>query len=396
MLTASQALNSGDTGEGRSHGAALAVPACALADGLHIRGWTELDLPALLPAWRHLAAHCATPNPFFEDWFLIPSLQAYDPQGAVRLALLVERGRLVALTTHWRDPNYHGRKLANLAPWHHPNMFCALPLVARGFETAFWRALLADTDASAQGAWFYHFPSVPRQSPVTRALVEICTAGNRQFREVRSERRAMLRAGPTPQAHLDDTMTAKKRKELRRQRKRLEDHGAVEVIRSRDESGLHDWIAKFIELEKRGWKGKRGSALASDPRGVEFFTNALAGAAAQGRLERLAIACNGRPVAMLATFISAPGSFAFKTSFDEEFARFSPGMLLQVENLALLDNPAIAWCDSCAAADHPMIERIWRDRREMIWLSVGIGGGVRRTAGEFYTRIEARRARKDR
>jgi hypothetical protein len=94
---------------------------------------------------------------------------------------------------------------------------------------------------------------------------------------------------------------------------------------------------------------------------------------------------------MLASFLTAPGSYSFKTSFDEEYARYSPGLLLQIENLALLGDPDIAWCDSCAAADHPMIERIWRDRREIVWLSIGMGRGPRRWLGELWARIEARR-----
>ena len=59
---------------------------------------------------------------------------------------------------------------------------------------------------------------------------------------------------------------------------------------------------------------------------------------------------------MLATFLTPPGAFSFKTTFDEAFARFSPGVLLQRENLELLARPSIEWTDSCADMDHPMID----------------------------------------
>jgi hypothetical protein len=55
-------------------------------------------------------------------------------------------------------------------------------------------------------------------------------------------------------------------------------------------------------------------------------------------------------------------------------------VLLQRENLALLDDAAIEACDSCAAADHPMIDHIWRERRAVGRVSIGIGGGLRRLA----------------
>ncbi|MBK8375584.1 MAG: hypothetical protein IPL18_12200 [Sphingomonadales bacterium] len=54
-----------------------------------------------------------------------------------------------------------------------------------------------------------------------------------------------------------------------------------------------------------------------------------------------------------------PGSFSFKTAFDEDHARFSPGVLLQIENLKLLEKAGLDWCDSCAAQDHPMIDSLW-------------------------------------
>jgi hypothetical protein len=91
---------------------------------------------------------------------------------------------------------------------------------------------------------------------------------------------------------------------------------------------------------------------------------------------------------MLANLVAAPGAFSFKTAYDETLARFSPGVLLQRENLALLARDDIAWADSCAAPDHPMIERIWREKREIVRVSVAIGGRARRAAAALLFRAE--------
>src|SRR3546814_12960434 len=54
----------------------------------------------------------------------------------------------------------------------------------------------------------------------------------------------------------------------------------------------------------------------------------------------------------------------FKIAFDEALGRFSPGVLIEIANLqAVLGDPAIGWMDSCAAADHPMIDSLWGERR---------------------------------
>ncbi|MFM5906216.1 MAG: GNAT family N-acetyltransferase, partial [Novosphingobium sp.] len=176
------------------------------------------------------------------------------------------------------------------------------------------------------------------------------------------------------------SMSGKKRKELRRQYNRLAEMGALTFARSDDAQGLDGWIDDFLRLEMAGWKGQAGSALACSPQTETLFRDSLIGAAQHGRLERITLALDGAPIAMLVNFLTAPGAFSFKTAFDESYSRFSPGVLLQRENLALLERDDIAWCDSCAAADHPMIDHIWRERRTVGALSIAIGGKLRRLA----------------
>jgi len=94
---------------------------------------------------------------------------------------------------------------------------------------------------------------------------------------------------------------------------------------------------------------------------------------------------------MLANFVAPPGVFSFKTAYDEDYARFSPGVLLQRENLDLLARADIDWCDSCASEGHPMIERIWREKRTILRVSIGIGGMLRRQAARAFLAAETRK-----
>ena len=360
-----------------------------LTDGLHVESWRSLDLTAIEVSWQRLADTASTPNAFFEAFFLRPSLALLDAGGEVQLALLVRDGELRALLPCVQSRTYQGRRLPIAMSWLHANMFCGVPLIEAGFEEVFWQAYLASSDRNGGRHWFCHFPHLPLDCAATRALEAVCKREDRQFRIVCCEKRAVLRPGSSPEDHLANAMSRKRRKELRRQRNRLDERGTVEIRRSRTAQGIDQWSADFLNLESRGWKGEHGSALASHPKTEAMFRTVLSGAARAGALERLSLELDGRPIAMLATFLTYPGSFAFKTAFDEDFARFSPGMQLQVENLALLDDPDLAWCDSCAAPNHPMIEHIWRDRREMVWITVEAGRGWRRQLGKLWARIEA-------
>ena len=202
----------------------------------------------------------------------------------------------------------------------------------------------------------------------------------------------MLASDLAPEAYLDAALTGKKRKELRRQHKRLSEEGALQFERREGTESIAEWIEAFLWLEASGWKGKAGSAMAKQGDTTRLFTAALKGAAERGRLERLTLSLDGSPIAMLANFIAPPGSFAFKTAFDERYARFSPGVLLQRENLALLERAGIEWADSCASADHPMIDHVWRERRAIGRVNIGIGGGLRRAAFRLIALAETRGA----
>jgi hypothetical protein len=107
-------------------------------------------------------------------------------------------------------------------------------------------------------------------------------------------------------------------------------------------------------------------------------------------LERLALKLDGKAIAMLATFLAPPGAYSFKTTFDEAYARFSPGLLLQLENLDLLTRPGIEWADSCAVEGHSMIERIWREKRRLVSRNIAIGGPLRRAAFRTLMAYETR------
>jgi hypothetical protein len=42
----------------------------------------------------------------------------------------------------------------------------------------------------------------------------------------------------------------------------------------------------------------------------------------------------------------------------------------------MLREPAIAWCDSCAAPGHTMIDSIWRERRAMVDQMIALTPGL--------------------
>lgn len=365
--------------EGRYFGPLSASAHLGVPDGATVLDWRAFNDPEAIAQWDALAVEASDPNPFFESWNLLPALANLDRNGNARIATYRSQGKLVGLMPLARSASYYGYPLPHVHNWLHHNSFCGTPLVERGHETAFWASMLSWADENPGGALFLHLTNMPADGAVYAALREVSARQNRPSAVVHREQRAMLQSGQRPEDYFDASMSAKKRKELRRQHKRLSEEGELQFHRYSDDYKIDQWCTDFLDLEAAGWKGREGSALVSDHANAALFRTALHGGSVRGQVERLSLSLDGRPIAMLVNFLAAPGSFSFKTAFDENYARFSPGVLLQRENLAMLDRADINWSDSCAAADHPMIERIWREKRTILRASIGIGGKLRQS-----------------
>jgi CelD/BcsL family acetyltransferase involved in cellulose biosynthesis len=370
--------------------AGLRTPDAGAARAMAVRasGCQAFEAPEARLAWDALARCASEPNPFHESWYLLPALRALDPAGSVKLLRFELDGDLAAIMPVRHESRYYRWPIPQLTAWIHGNCFLGAPLVAAGLEQPFWRAFLNWADANAGRALFLHLPLLPLQGPLYAGLQAVLAEQGRQAALVHREERAMLASDLPPETYFEASLSGKKRKELRRQFARLSELGTLRFERQRDDADLARWIEEFLALEHSGWKGAQGSALASHQDTIQMFREAMFGGAAQRRIERLTLWLDDAPIAMLASFITAPGVFSYKTAFDERYSRHSPGVLLQRENLEMLRDPQIQWCDSCAAADHPMIDHIWRERRAVGRLSIAIGGKLRRAAFGRLVRAE--------
>jgi CelD/BcsL family acetyltransferase involved in cellulose biosynthesis len=180
---------------------------------------------------------------------------------------------------------------------------------------------------------------------------------------LQSHVRACLDATRDAEELLREALGPKKLKELRRQRHRLAEHGAVrfEVSRSRDEVAAA--LERFLTLEASGWKARRGTALNQHDGDASFVRRATSALAETGQCEIATLHAGATPVAAAIVLRHQDRAFYFKLGIDERFARLSPGVQLTLDlTRHLCADPAIALVDSTADADHPMINPIWRGR----------------------------------
>ena len=105
-------------------------------------------------------------------------------------------------------------------------------------------------------------------------------------------------------------------------------------------------------MEASGWKGRQGTALASNETDAAFMRGAIAALAERGCATVHSIHLDGKPVSMQIVVRAGAAAFTWKTAYDEAFHDFSPGMLLLEDyTAAFLADKTIAFVDSCSFDD---------------------------------------------
>ncbi|MCG2643880.1 MULTISPECIES: GNAT family N-acetyltransferase [Bradyrhizobium] len=325
--------------------------------------------PALVPLaaidpgqWRALAQRAAEPNGYYlPAWELAVSATARDRIGASALfvcagssARLIGLMPVVSLSQAWKIP------LPALVSAHPYGTLCS-PLIDRDASPEAATRLLQR--AREAGAHALVLRDVALDGAAMGSLKEALGRIGLRPRVLGSYVRASLDATQDGDRLLHEALGAKKLKELRRQRHRLAEHGAIsfEVARKVDE--IKPALETFLQLEASGWKGKRGTALLQDAGDATFIRRAVPALAETAQCEIVSLRAGTTPVAAGIVLRHQDRAFFFKLGIDERFAKYSPGVQLTLDlTRHLCADPTIASADSTASADHPMINPIWRNR----------------------------------
>jgi hypothetical protein len=164
------------------------------------------------------------------------------------------------------------------------------------------------------------------------------------------------------------------RKKLRQDWNRLSGLGAVDVVNDRSPVVVRKAFETFLAMEKASWKGERGTALLSDARDAAFTRQLVHNLADRQACSVALLQVNGDVAAAQVLMYGGSTAYTWKTAYDAQFARYSPGHLL-VDRVTdqLLAQGEIEAINSCAAEDSFMAQ-LWAGRRAMLDMLFDISG----------------------
>ncbi|MBK1868304.1 GNAT family N-acetyltransferase [Aestuariivirga sp. YIM B02566] len=338
------------------------------------------EIDGLSAAWRSLGANSFAPAGSFLQPWLAPALKAYGPKHPAEILALWQGNELCGLFALQTG----GGPLKRA--WVSPLSFSGTPLIAAHDPASVLQAFLG-----AQRGRAIQLRTIPASGPFWDMLVTAAASVGGAVEILNRWERAALAAQPSFEDWFSGNFERKRRKEFRRLRSRLGEEGRLESLAWAPGDPVDPWVDELIALEALGWKGRRGTALATDVVMANSFRDALHHLAGEGSLRFWKIAFNGKPIAMMSGIVKGDQGWLGKIAYDESFARYSPGVMLILDATErLIDKERLALVDSCAIPGHPMISNIWRDRIALCDVMIR-GPGL--PAPAFRLLVEAEKAR---
>jgi CelD/BcsL family acetyltransferase involved in cellulose biosynthesis len=322
------------------------------------------ELPPLQVQWANLARSAVASNVFYEPWMLLPALEYIRERENLHFLLIWgPAGELWGFLPLQVQTRCLHLPVRTLAFWQHRYCYLTVPLVhAKHVEQvfdAFWR-------------WFERNPLGCRildtnyflgEGPFHTAWADFLIG--RCMLVLNEHPRGLQTRTGSGDGYTSALLSKKRYHALNRSRRHLETLGCVEYQEVTDGSQVANWVDHFLQLESSGWKGTQdGNAIAKHEADAAYFRAMTQEGFRNDRVTLLALLLDGRPIAMKQLLRDGEGAFIFKIAYDESFAKYSPGVLLELDHLRnWQDGRQTLWMDTCASPRHSLFNLISNERR---------------------------------
>jgi hypothetical protein len=324
-----------------------------------------------------LCARTIEPNIFFNPHFLAPAMPRLEDR-EVRLAVIRDGGedksRLRLLVPFSVEKPNVPLGVSIMRTWASPFGPLGIPLLDRDDPAGVvgdFLDILARPHLKLPKVLV--LPEMRLDGPAATMIASVADARGLPTDITAVMHRPFLKSDLDGETYLKNSLKPHHYREFRRMKRRLAEKGPLEHVVARGEDDVRDGLEAFLTLEASGWKGRRRTAMAIDRYRAAFAREAVHGLAEQDKCRIHLLTLNGEPIASLVVFVEGGMAYTWKTAYDEAYSAYSPGTLLMIEvTKQHLEDPNIEATDSCAVPDHPVMSRLWTERRSMGTMIIGL------------------------
>ncbi|WP_223478149.1 GNAT family N-acetyltransferase [Oricola indica] len=333
------------------------------------------------------------PNIFFTPRFLVPAMPRLDDR-QVRLMMLQD-GPPDAAETRFLMPFSVEKSGFAVGPdviraWSNPYGPYGIPIVERREASRIFDDLLSMLGDQNMGLpKILVLPDIMMDSVSIMTLRGVAIGRGLPVMTTSSVQRPFLKSEKDSVDYITDNIRSHSRRNFGRLRRQLEAMGDFSYEVARSPSEVRFAMEEFLLLENAGWKGRQRTSLAADRYRAAFAREAINNLAERDLCRIHSFKLDGQVIASLIVFVQSGHAWTWKTTYDETYSSYSPGALLILQvTESHLDDPNIQLTDSCAVEDHPVMARLWSERREFATMVIGLRPNLDRETRQVTSQIE--------
>ncbi|WP_246733405.1 GNAT family N-acetyltransferase [Methylobacterium sp. BTF04] len=341
---------------------ALAQASRSDRDALRAETVTLGALLAEGPAWDDLAARARDPHPYYTRHVMAAHWDSGLASADLPVVVVRQNGRLEAVLPMRMSYDICGLGRPVAQPFVSHFVAATTPLVADGpGYAATLTAVVAGLRMASHGrAW--RWPLLATESSVGRDLLDAMAADGWAHGEVTRFARPILDRRADHAAFLDGHPNRSRLKDLRRRQRRLGESGTVSLVTTTEGAALADAVEAFLALERAGWKGEAGTAMACTDTAARFARTVFSGRNGPVQIRADILACDGRPLAISLALVTGGTAFLLKTAYDETQRAQAPGLVLEAEIVRVLHETGFAKRLDSATLAGSALESLYRER----------------------------------
>ncbi len=341
----------------------------------HVAEWTSVEkLGNHKERWARLAANAIEPNPFYEQEWLSASVRELRQEDISCVAIYdcgARDSNLIGLFPLQPARLLHGAIIPSLEFYRNDFVCSTAPLIDK---------------SDPVGVWHSFFDAFNRDRPMPRIVISQLMPANSVLKSTLDqalEERALAcavvghfeRAAVAPEGQNYDTYvgkySARRTKDLRRRNRKLGELGNIRISTVHGGSEAQTAIADFLRIEQSGWKGKKGTAMASSASDKAFALSVFAAE----NVDFDVVSLDGNAIAVAVNLVRNGAIFTVKTAFDEAYSACSPGVMLDLQLVRNCTSGRYERADSCAIANHP-VEGYWLEKQQIESLVIAVNPAV--------------------
>lgn len=361
-----------------------AMPALGSRPTAEVVGLAWLEQRAA--AWDRLVEAQADPNPYWSRHVVAAHAAHGVAARGMRFLAVHRGGALLALLPFQPDDARIGLWRRAHRGWTSPYTVNGTPLVAEEDRAAALEALLDALPGVPGRARFWILPLVCLDHPVGRAVASAIGRRGWPVETVSTFERAVLDRRADYDTYAATCLGPGRRKALRRQHGKLAALGRLAFDSVSGGEDLSRAVEQFLALEAAGWKGRRGTALASRPQTAALARQLFA--SGEGpvacRADRLSL--DGRPIAVSLALVCGGTAHLLKTAYDESLRKLSPGVALENEIIRTCHETGFARRLDTASLPGGVLDDLYPDRGRigdlLFACDAGVSAAALRTVAE--------------